>query len=48
MDLPELERYNRMKKLKTKVVENFEENHLRFKDLVRKSLILANNIKRGL
>jgi hypothetical protein len=37
-----------MRKLKMRHYDNFEENHLRFKELVRHSLVLAQKIKKGL
>ena len=47
-NLPELDRYHESKKLKMKIYDNFEEDHQKFKELVRHSLILANKIKKGL
>jgi hypothetical protein len=37
-----------MKKLKMKHYDNFEQNHLKFKELARFSLVLASQIKKGL
>ena len=40
--------YHEMKKLKMKHYENFDESHLRFKELARHGLVLANQIKKSL
>jgi hypothetical protein len=47
-DLPELQMYHEMKKLKMRHYDNFEENHQKFKELARHGLVLANQIKKGL
>jgi hypothetical protein len=48
-NLPELEKYLEMKKLKVPLNENFEQSHLKFKELASKGLglvkIIRNNIE---
>jgi hypothetical protein len=37
-----------MKKLKMPINENFEEGHLKFKELARKGLVLARTIRNAI